>query len=590
VKARLLPIFLVFALRAGAEYVPPEETGDLFARAALPVDTDMMRELSGQLAVLAQRPTAGDPVQQRATAQLVAMATRLDPTNWRARDINHRLSKGRDVPAAEPQEFQDAKSRTWEIAQWLLDEETGDTGRLVGSQIVDALRVVDPGHPAVHGHQAGGENQRWKGVVAPLHRFRGRMEPPEPKPPRPKPPEPEPPEPEPTPPVPRPPAPPVLLTDGAVLTPFEVVAGQSHSIELVRLSLRVSESAETAELDLRLVPEPGTEAALTELRSARDRILGALTEKWGRLPEHRLATLESEGNLPYSPRNGTAFSGPATLLLASAISGQALRDDVVFFGDITPDGLIHNPEFAWRYLGKLRDGKGGRLIVPGRFEPQIRALLALEEPDFFIRYEVLAASTLGQALSMAAADPGSPILAQTDQDFARFREVTAPASIGPLAVNGQVRERLTKILTANPNHWSAKMILLQGSSWRPTRLDRVTLTMELRRCLEPIDWMFGGGTEAGELDASRLTAAFDSCRKDLEALQRRVDRSDKKLYDESRAIVDTLPTLAGLSAAGAPEATDRLVEIFGELRLRHERLLQSFQAPRPAQPDQAGKN
>ncbi len=78
-KARLLPILLALMVPAGAVYVPPDLTGNLFAKDELPVDADLMRELAEHLAVMAQRPTGNDPVQQRATAQLVAMASRLEP-------------------------------------------------------------------------------------------------------------------------------------------------------------------------------------------------------------------------------------------------------------------------------------------------------------------------------------------------------------------------------------------------------------------------------------------------------------------------------------------------------------------------------
>jgi len=580
-------MFLALAVEAGAVYVPPDETGILFDKDALPMDADLMRELSGHLAMLAQRPTEDDPARERTTAQLVALASRLDPTNRRAREINRALSAGRDVEPGPRGEASQAAARSWEIAQWLLSEESGPAGQRVGLQLVDVLGTIDPGHPVARNHQAGGESGRWKGVVAPLSRFRGRIEAPKPDPPKP----PTPPKPEPTPPPePQVPAPPIRLAQASLLTPFEVLVARDRRIELVRLEMQVAASQKHEELELRLVPGPPDETALKALQEARSRILGAITREWKRLPEQQLATLESVGNLAYSSRNETAFSGPASLLLASAISGTVLRDDVTFFGDVTPDGKIHSPVFGWRYLAKLREGKGGRLIVPSRLEPQIRSLLAFEEPDFFIRYEVIAVNTLGQALNMAAADPGSPTLVEADAEFARFREITAPASIGPLAVNTHVRERLTRILTANPGHLSAKMILLQGSSWRPTRLDRDTLGMELGRCLDPMAWISGPRMEATALRVGDLAVAYQACHRNLVPLENRVAPSDRDLYAESLAVVEELGSLARL-LKNQPGASDELVSPpYDALRTRHLRLVQAIQPPRSDSPEPERKN
>lgn len=568
--ARVLPILLVLAVQAGAVFVPPDEVQPLFARDALPMDADRMRELSDALTVLARRPMAGDPAQERATAQLLALASRLNPANRRSRDLSRQLAAGGEVAPAHPRELAAARSRSWELAEWLHAEDTGPEGQLVGQQLIDALRIVDPGHPGGASHQAAGEDQRWKGVVAPLSRFQPRAEPPDPSPP----PKPDPPEPA-LPPVPRPPAPPIRLAEAQLLTPLEVLLGQSRQTALVPLSLRVTQAPEHEELELSFQPVPRSDDAQEALRNCRARALEVLAGKWGRLPEHQLATLENGGNAAYSSRNATALSGPAALLLSSAISGKPLRKDLIFLGDVASDGSIAPPPLAWHYLHTLRGGQGGRLLVPLGFEAQLRALLALEEPDFFIRYEVVAVRTLDQALRMAVDHPDTDPLAETDQDFARFREITAPASIGPLAVNKHVRERLGKILAANPGHLSAKMILLQGSSRRPTRLDRSTLALELQRCLDPMAWILRDGLDPRQLQAADLESAYEACRRQLDPLESVVDRPERPLHAESREIVGLLRTIARILQRNDPA----LVVSFTELRERHTKLVQALQAP-----------
>ena len=66
-------------------YVGPDPATALFRRDRIPIDTDTMRELSRHLTDLARREMAQEPVQLRATAQLLAIAVRLDPANRPAR-------------------------------------------------------------------------------------------------------------------------------------------------------------------------------------------------------------------------------------------------------------------------------------------------------------------------------------------------------------------------------------------------------------------------------------------------------------------------------------------------------------------------
>ena len=157
---RPLLILLLLASSLGAEvYRGPDLARGLFRRDKVPIDTDTMRELSGHLTSLARREGAAGPAQLRATAQLLAIAVRLDPANRSAREINKALQNGDSVdPYAG--DINTPLRQTWGIADWLVDPGAGPAGHLLGNQIIDALTVINPRSPLAKLHDPEGEAER----------------------------------------------------------------------------------------------------------------------------------------------------------------------------------------------------------------------------------------------------------------------------------------------------------------------------------------------------------------------------------------------------------------------------------------------
>ena len=131
---------------------------------------------------------------------------------------------------------------------------------------------------------------------------------------------------------------------------------------------------------------------------------------------------------------------------------------------------------------------------------------------------------------------------------AKFKEIKdkAPASaLGPYLVNRFVRQRLLDIHTEMPQHFSAKMLALQGSSERPTRtLPKNILAAMIWHAIAPIKaaTIFG---EEGIFNANSeaLDNLYDASRAELDLLDRFVDRDSAELLVRAKSVTSGLRTL-----------------------------------------------
>ena len=138
-------------------YVGPDPFAALFPRDKLPIDTDTMRELSRHLTSVSRREIEGDPSQMRASAQLLAIAIRLDPANRAALEIDKALREGKPVEPFDD-DINGPLRQAWGIAEWLVDPGSGEGGKLLGHQIIDALAVVNPPESTVQAPGPGGRS------------------------------------------------------------------------------------------------------------------------------------------------------------------------------------------------------------------------------------------------------------------------------------------------------------------------------------------------------------------------------------------------------------------------------------------------
>ncbi len=538
---RGLPPLLALCLLALAngEFVPPDPAPSLFHRDELPIDPDTMRSLSAQLVLLTADAKQEDPRQLRAAAQLLAVAGRLDPANTRVRTLQQQLVRQDTPPAPEQGQLQHARSETWKTVAWLQDKEAGGQGQLLGALLLDALHILDPKNPLAAQHDPGGEEARWLGVVAPLRGFSSAPVPETPKPePTERPaPTPEPPAEQPVLPLPK--APILKFREGSLRAPFFVHDSNGRlSTQIIPLALSVQDDENSDSLSFVLSPSFPSPA----LGVAQERVRSALLSLWPDLPKEQFAIL-STNRQRYGAQNGTAISGPAALLLHSALSGKPLRDDLLLLAEVETDASLKRPGASWDYIAALRKGPGGRLLVSPDLEEQFKALIVLEDPGFFLKYEVLVVSSLDTALNFGSPGSDPPGLLSASATFSEIRAAANGRDVGQLAALDSVRSRLSSIRATAPYHLSAKMLLLQGAGTkRPTHLNRPLLAREIDRALEPMVWIIAADIRT--LDADRIFDSWETCRKGLDRVEKFTDPNDLPLFKQARTLADELRTLA----------------------------------------------
>lgn len=514
-------------------FVPPEEGSAPFRRDKVPVDVSTMTGLSAQLVTLAEHANGGEAADARTRAQLVGLALALDPANRRARDLVESMEAGENVDPPADGALKVARSRVWNLLGWLEQPEAGEDGQALGACLSDVLARVDPEHPDA-AERAERERGAWRGWVAEVAAFRDRT-----------------PEPD----------------EGS----GESMAGndddeEEEPEEPEGAKLRISKATALVPLWyydddakatlLRVVPLEVRGEARGDGREIRIEGMGDNNDGWRRAIGQRLtAALEARhGTLPkgltlrYSLPKGVAPSsrnhggGTASMLVAADALFTGVEPGAAVLGEVDEDGGIGLPVGFWQTLRQLADLKGGRLILPADAMDFLPPLLTLDKAEFFIRQEVLLAKDTDAMLTLASGKPPERVL-EAEEAFREIRLARGTRSLGGFVGFDSTRQRLAKIVEFAPEHVSARMLALRGTSQWPQRLERPIYAREARASLEPMREALSRRWD--ELSIRELQEAEEECRDSLKRLEKLygsvADREE--LLDPAYS---TVKTLAGL--------------------------------------------
>ena len=257
-----------------------------------------------------------------------------------------------------------------------------------------------------------------------------------------------------------------------------------------------------------------------------------LDKEHGKLPKlHVVITSKELGNSIASGRK-QSVSAAAAVLASAAVTG--VDPDAIILGQIDESGAYKTPSGFWKQIRSLGKGTGRRLVIPADAAPQMAALLAMENPGFFMEYEVMFASDFKQLLAISARKAPEP-LAPAIAKFKEIRDRSAGQDLRQYIANRFIRQRLAEVIQAAPSHLSAKMLLLQAEGKRPTLIPRKVLAAELRTAIEPMGWLSHKVEEdLSSSQISKLGATYDACRAAVDALERYVEKSDRPLIDQTR--------------------------------------------------------
>jgi hypothetical protein len=219
-----------------------------------------------------------------------------------------------------------------------------------------------------------------------------------------------------------------------------------------------------------------------------------------------------------------------------------VEPDAIVLGQIDGAGNYKIGTGFWLQIRGLGKGTGRRLIIPADGVEQVVALLALENPGFFMEYEVVSASNYKELMALAAKTPAEPYLA----GLAKFREIREKSNgqdLRQYIANRFIRQRLAEVVQMlNNTHVSAKLLLLQAEGKRPTTIPRKVLALELRSALEAMDWLLNAN-EWEEVSAAKLGSTYDACREAVDALERYAEKYDRELIEQCRDLVVEIRTI-----------------------------------------------
>lgn len=531
---------------AAAPFIEPTDGVVLFRRDRVPLDADTMVGLSQHLVVLANGQGGEDAFKRRTVAQMLALALALQPGYPEARNIMKQYAQGRQKPSGSEDPLAKARAEAWRILGWLESSAAGHDGQALAACLGDVMASAEPKHPRAKAWLEIGEHGAWSGWVQPLEAFKSS-------------------EPVAKPTVAAPVKPaaagnPVVLAKAVASTPQQAFQKATQATELssVPISMQASLREGYAKLEPMecfldyTVPAPvpgampATPPSPPNFKATSDAIvsaLGKVLEKQGRkVPSGvavRLARVDKADFVCDRDRSYTSLSGVAAVLMNAAISGREPNATVI--GEIQADGSFRLPAQFWDRLRALSKGPGGRLVLPLEAKPYLSSVLALEDPGFFFKYEVLLAANLEQLIERSATTP-EPALEEITAKFLKVSSKIGTQTPTQYLANNIVRQRLDEIVKAAPFHASAEMLGIQGAGKRPSQIPRPILASELRKTIRPMAWIEKGPIE--NLPAKRLNDTLVGCLKDVERLERYVEMRDRDLSVQSRGLVLSIRTLA----------------------------------------------
>ncbi len=534
---------LMIAAVDAATFVPPTGKIAPFRRDQLPISDRAIDNLSNQITTITSASPYETAEHRRAVVKALALALALNPKNESAKNILDRLIEGEKPSFADKGKMDYDKRQAWNSLEWLSSPEAGQDGNVLAAMLGETLANIFPTDSLASSYLAKPENPGWNGWVAELANFK--KEPTKKEDPKVDDKKEE-----------------IAVTPPKVLPKYDPTKGVVMDMAKLSTVLRIYDKDKSLWLH-KVVPlqmrgtnhptnEDGEEqhgfrvqvsASSNDYRQMEEELSSPLknrlTKHLVRLPERAEinVSIDSENSAYPFSRNRGAISGPAFVLANAALTGIA--PDGIVIGEIDrSSGNLKLPAYFWRALMVLAEGSGGRLIIPASAEPMLINLLALEKPEFFLKYEVLIASSLEEFVTLASME-SSPQHEEVYNKFKLIKEKSAGSALGAYLTNKFVRERLQEIVAQAPYHLSAKTLLIYSSVSRPRYLTREALAAEIWRKIDVITELekIGDYYDINSNQLARMNDLSEQMRDDIKDLDRYTESRNDDLLKEAKSVI-----------------------------------------------------
>ena len=526
-----------------ATFVPPTGKIAPFRRDQLPISDRAIDNLSYQITTITSASPYETAEHRRAVVKALALALALNPKNESAKNILDRLIEGEKPSFADKGKLDYDKRQAWNSLEWLSSPEAGQDGNVLAAMLGETLANIFPTDSLASSYLAKPEHPGWNGWVAELANFK--KEPTKKEDPKVDDKKEE-----------------IAVTPPKVLPKYDPTKGVVMDMAKLSTVLRIYDKDKSlwlhkvVPLQMRGTNHPTNEDG-EEQHGFRVQVSASSNDYWqmeeelssplkNRLTKHLVrlperaeinVSIDSENSAYPFSRNRGAISGPAFVLANAALTGIA--PDGIVIGEIDrSSGNLKLPAYFWRALMVLAEGSGGRLIIPASAEPMLINLLALEKPEFFLKYEVLIASSLEEFVTLASME-SSPQHEEVYNKFKLIKEKSAGSALGAYLTNKFVRERLQEIVAQAPYHLSAKTLLIYSSVSRPRYLTREALAAEIWRKIDVITELekIGDYYDINSNQLARMNDLYEQMRDDIKDLDRYTETRNDDLLKEAKSVI-----------------------------------------------------
>jgi len=538
---------------AAADFVAPAEGPVPFRRDQIPLEVTKIAELSNQLESLVLGLDPDLIEHRRAAAQMLALATALDPANTSARQLIVDYQLGNPPPSPQAEEIPNAQTMIRQTKAWLESPEAGPSANALAHCLADVLAVSDPRHPAAAASHAAAERGQWAKWVPSLAAYERKE------------------------------IAPAETQETSVPYSSTPIALPSAEVRSVLWTLPVLGNSERENVPslisavLKVGAAPA-EASLTGLGIRCEPASAGVTLGPAKIfqtllqnqnPDTPLALQFTFSSPAFaeiidraSPRlqfprlqPGTVNAAAATLAHA-AITGQML--DATIIGLLNEQGEFIPGEDFWDQLVALfqNPANGKRLVVPTATEPYFLAVLALENSKFFFDYEVVSASDFAELLA-SSTTPLAGHEAVASLKFQEIRGKSLDQATARYVSNPFVRRRLAELAAETPQHLSARMLSIQGAGQRPIHVHRQVLICMLRKALAPIGRFIKQHGRKYLQTNSPILRYPEPFREALAKIEPYVEKSDLPLFTAAQEILTALRTVERASRAANRDYYER---------------------------------
>ncbi|MCF7785177.1 MAG: hypothetical protein K9N47_03590 [Prosthecobacter sp.] len=194
----------------------------------------------------------------------------------------------------------------------------------------------------------------------------------------------------------------------------------------------------------------------------------------------------------YIGKDGPSAAVACALLLEAAITGKKWDPAFAVTGDMNADGSVQPIGGVQAKIRGATKGSCKLIGVPVKNEKSVQDLLVLEGPAPLVGITVFGIKTFDDALLLAGTErPQALQTALTNFDAMRAVMLRDPRQIVPLLPTPHAAQRLQALLTAAPNCYSAKYLLLYLQGRGPRTLS------------------IGGSIEAAQSSADSIVSSID---------------------------------------------------------------------------------